>query len=110
LIIKADIRIIFNQVLASIIPSRIIVIRSIIEAMACTIKYFIEASLSYGVLFLFIKGINANKLTSSPTHIIIHDLALTVIVVPNIVLAKNSVEDKFNIIKKRGINAPIYRV
>lgn len=44
-----------------------------VEAKACVMKYFKEASEEKRFLFLFIRGIIDRRLISSPIHIPIHE-------------------------------------
>lgn len=42
--------------------------RIIIEAVACVMKYFVAASVDRGFFLSINRGMIANKLSSSPTH------------------------------------------
>jgi len=47
--------------------------KKIVEAMACVIKYFREASEEKRFFVLFIRGMIDNRLISNPIHIPIHE-------------------------------------
>lgn len=46
--------------------------KNTVEAIAWIKKYFIDDSLEYLLLFIFIIGINDNKLISNPIHVPSH--------------------------------------
>jgi hypothetical protein len=52
----------------------IIINNNVEEAKACTIKYFIEASVVYTLLYISINGINDSRLISNPIHAPNHEL------------------------------------
>jgi hypothetical protein len=62
----------------------IIINNNVEEAKACTIKYFIEASVVYTLLCINIIGINDSKLISNPIHAPNHELDDTEIKTPTI--------------------------
>jgi hypothetical protein len=62
----------------------IIMNNNVEEAKACTMKYFIEASVVYTLLCINIIGMNDSKLISSPIHAPNHELDDTEIKIPTI--------------------------
>jgi adenine C2-methylase RlmN of 23S rRNA A2503 and tRNA A37 len=73
------------------------------EAIACVKKYFNEASEDIKLFVLIIKGINDNKLISSPIQAPNQEFAEIVIKVPLIRVNINSNFDEFLKIKKKRI-------
>lgn len=63
--------------------------KKIDDAIACTRKYLIEDSDENELFFELIKGINDNRLISSPIHVPNHDWDEIVIVVPIIKVVIN---------------------
>lgn len=74
-----------------------------LEAIACVKKYFNDASVDVILWVLFIRGIKANKLISSPIQAPIHELEDIVINEPIITIDINKIlEELLKIKKKRG--------
>lgn len=74
-----------------------------LDAIACVKKYFNEASEDFKLLISFIKGINDNKLISSPIHAPSQEFDETAIIDPNIKVKINSSLYEFLNIKKKRI-------
>lgn len=73
----------------------------VVEARACTRKYFREASVDIKLFDSFIRGINDNKLISRPIHALSHEFEDTVKSVPSIRIDKNKILEEFLKIKKK---------
>lgn len=71
------------------IDTKITAIKKILDARACTKKYFKDASVISIDLDLLIKGINESKLISNPNHILNQEEELITIIVPRIKVNKN---------------------
>lgn len=75
--------------------------RSIAEASAWVKKYFKAASVDIKLFILIIKGINDNKLISSPIQALIQEFAEIVVRDPLINVNKNNIFVEFLKIKKK---------
>jgi hypothetical protein len=87
-----------------------ILINNTIDPNVCTKKYIMQASDLKLFFLLEIIGINDIKLISNPIHADNQLLDLITIIVLVIIIIKNNILLEFFTIKKKKINASIFRV
>jgi hypothetical protein len=96
---KLDVSKYVGKVLANIMNGKI----NITEAIACAKKYLIQDSVDSKLILFMMRGISLIRLISNPIHTIIHELALTEMIVPVSKNRVNIIKNVFMKIKKKEI-------